>query len=84
MNNHGDMVMRIGQVWRAPGTPDGGFVRICGIDDKAGKEVVHEQVPTRRGMVTVTACTLNGDPIGSKFVCVHPSCFGGILYAPLG
>jgi hypothetical protein len=73
--------MRVGQIWRALNAPDGNFVRIYGIDDEAGKEVVHEHVPTRRGMVTVAACTINGDPIGRKFVCVHRSSFGGMLYA---
>ncbi|WP_147330493.1 MULTISPECIES: hypothetical protein [unclassified Duganella] len=73
--------MRIGQIWRASDVPDGRFVLICGINDKAGKEVVHEYVPTRRDKITVMACTITGEPVERKFVCVNPSCFDGVLYA---
>lgn len=73
--------MRIGQIWRAPNFPDGQFVQICGIDDSAGKEVVHERVPTQRGKVTVTACSISGEPIGKKFVCIDASCFKGVSYS---
>lgn len=70
-------MVQIGQVWRVVGAHSEHFVRIDGVDDSAGREVVHEQVPTRAGMVTITACSRSGMAPGTQFSLVNPKRFNG-------